>query len=668
MTHLQRCGQLYAALFGTWKGPKRASRMTGRADQAHKYVDIPNYSFGPEHFAAHMAGRDTYAGTLGLLGEARSGCKDYDNAGEAEIVAALAAAATKGITAAAFLLPGSDGEHTGGHIWTFYDRLYPESDIRAQLRTIPRSRKGEDYPSGNPVRFPFGYHKRKKTRGELVFQDGRRFRLDEPSQLIAGIDALLSLPRNGKPEPAASGDVRTSGAAWGEAYKPDEWESLPDGGPLWHSAYVAEAARRGRPDLAKLLRGERVTLVKKDDTRDDSDSAQVAALAYNLSSADVDRQQARAIADYLYPQLRPGRTREHYRAHFDTEWERYLPKHYRPQVIRCLGPSTSATPAALPPAEYKPEPKSRARKDRPQKVTGPAGYLAWLRTQVDPQSDSVMLSQSQCAARLGCCIRTIKRYEKALAGHIERRVFARRQAGCLFILAPDVVTTLPANVVIADREIEQQHAENAEPATMQEEHTPPVVPSPLIESSAADDFDDAEVDRMVLEIQAAQADLETFRKARFVPHFALAVHASERHEPQHYWERHESRAWREDHPIAPEAPAAATKRQRQAERNKARLRDKWDAMTPGQLGRELAVLRNYLKSHPAAQWPRWQISELNDRLAEVTPVEESQAQQADTRGACVPPQPTPEPVQMPLSEGWALVEKLRARQGAAHVE
>jgi hypothetical protein len=46
-----------------------------------------------------------------------------------------------------------------------------------------------------------------------------------------------------------------------------------------------------------------VTLIKKDDTRDDSDSAQVAALAYNLLSANVCKPQARAIDDYLYSHL-----------------------------------------------------------------------------------------------------------------------------------------------------------------------------------------------------------------------------------------------------------------------------------------------------------------------------------------------------------------------------
>jgi hypothetical protein len=276
--------------------------------------------------------------------------------------------------------------------------------------------------------------------------------------------------------PAIASRLGTTGAAWGDAYTPAEWENLPDGGPLWHSPYIAAAAGQRRPDLEKLLRGERVTVIKKDDTRDDSDSAQIAALAYNLLSADVCKPQARAIADYLYTHLRPGKTREHYRAHFDAELERYTPKHYRPKEIRYTGAPRQVEP--LPPAEHKPEPKSRARNDRPQHVAGAAGYLGWLRTQADAQSGSVMLSQSQCADRLGCCVRTIKRYEKALGTQIERRVFARRQAGCLFILAPDVVPTSLADVVIADVETAQQSAENVQPATMQVEHTAPPVTSP----------------------------------------------------------------------------------------------------------------------------------------------------------------------------------------------
>lgn len=492
MSALQtRADQLWALLFGTWGSPRRASRMTGRADQAHKYIDIPTYSFGRAHFAAHLAGRDTYAASLGAAGAAWAGCKDYDSADEAEILAALDQARQKGMTAAAIVLLGAPGAHSGGHLWVFYDRPYAESDIRAQLRTIRRSGKGEDYPSGNPIRLPFGYHKLKQTRGTLMLQDGRRFVLDDPDQLIAGIDALLALERNGKPEPAPAGDARIRGAAWGDAYTPDAWDDLPDGGPLWHSAYVAAVARRpGREPLAALLRGERAVITKEDDTVDASDSAQIAALCYNLMSGNVCEAHIRAIALYLKDTIRPGRALEHFKAHVDAELRRYRPKHYKPTPIRSTGAARQLDP--LPPPQHKSELKSRARKDRPQPLAGPAGYLAWLREQVDAQSGSVMLSQAQCAKRLGCCVRTIKRYEKALGAQIERRVFAQRQAGCLFLLAPDVVTTSPEDVVIADTERAQQHAENAEPPILQEEHpAPPVLAAPRPRRSAliAEAFD-----------------------------------------------------------------------------------------------------------------------------------------------------------------------------------
>jgi hypothetical protein len=467
--------RLYALLLGTWT-PKRASRMTGLSTQDGKYKDILEYSFTGAHLIEHLAGRETYAITLGLLGEARAGAKDYDDASEAEILAALRIAADKGITAAAFLVGGRADQHRGGHLWTFYDALYSIADILAQLRTIPRSGKGEDFPSNQPVRIPFGYHKIKRTRGVLVLQDGRRFDLDTPEGLEAGLVAFLALPLNGKPEPAPLGEDRTSGQAWGEHYKAENWKDLPDGGRLWRSAYIAAAAER-RLDLAKLLRGERVTLTKKDDTRDDSDSAQVAALAYNLLSADVCEVQARAIADYLKPQLRPGRTLEHYRAHFDAELERYTPTHYKPQVIRYLGPADGDEPPELPPAQYKPERKSRARKDRPQRVAGHLGYLAWLRTQAGDDG-VVLLSQRECAKRLGCCLRTIKRYEDALGDQIERDPYAGRQCGRLFLRGDNIISEaidlMAEDVVIAETEIPQQYAEKAVPVSMQEEHPAPL--------------------------------------------------------------------------------------------------------------------------------------------------------------------------------------------------
>lgn len=369
---------------------------------------------------------------------------------------------------AAPLLPYSACIRTSSasrHAYYKCDAPVSKDDVRRAAAALGGDPSGVDLTQ--LVRFP----------GTLNTKRGERW----PVELEVASGSIYTLDQVRAAFPAVAGSSsKISGTSWGDAYHAENWQNLPDGALLWRSAYIAAAAKR-RPDLAKLLRGGRVTLIKKDDTRDDSDSAQVAALAYNLLSADVCKLQARAIADYLYPQIRPSKSREHYRAHFDAELERYTPKHYRSQTIRAAAPAgqqQQADPQPLPPAEYRPEPKSRARKDRPQRVSGPAGYLTWLRSQVDPQSGSVMLSQSQCAERIGCNIRTIKRYEKALGGQIERRIFAQRQAGCLFILASDVVTTSPDDVVIAATEAAQQNAENAESATVQDEHTAPPVTGP----------------------------------------------------------------------------------------------------------------------------------------------------------------------------------------------
>jgi hypothetical protein len=472
--------QLYTLIFDTDK-PKRVSRMTAHGDP--KYVDIQDYGFTRADLSDHLAGRETYAATLALLGQARAGCKDYDSADEAQILAALDKATELGLSACAFILTDPTGGHVGGHLWLFYDAPYAAADIRATLRKIPRTGAGEDYPIGNPIRLPFGYHKGKRTRGSLVLQDGRRFKLDTPGGLADGIRAVLSLPRNGKPEAAPAG-VSCEGASWGEAYKPEHWADLPDGEGLWKSARVASAAKPAhRFALAALLRSERAVIIKSDGTPDDSDSAQVAALVCNLMHAQLPESEIRAIALYLKPQLRPGRTLDHYKAHVDAELVRYRPRNYNPSPTLYVPTVQATAPAPLPEAKHKPEPKSRATKRRPQKVAGALGYLEWLQTQVDPQTGGVPYSQAQCADRLGCSVRTIKRYEKseALAGKIERRVFAQRQVGCLFFMAQDVVTTSADDVVIADAEIAQQSAENtenAEPAPMQEEHSRPLVPTP----------------------------------------------------------------------------------------------------------------------------------------------------------------------------------------------
>jgi hypothetical protein len=455
--------RLYAAFLPG--KPRLASRMTGRAEP--KYMDIPGeYRFDVGMLRDHLNGRETYAVSLALAGYARAGCRDYDNASEAEMLAALRKAGALGLCAFLILMPDNRA-----HLWCIFADDVPVSDIRAALRKLPGG-KGELYPSGSRIRLPFGYHKLKGTRGTLVLPSGQRFDLDDKAQMRQAIDAVLNLPRNSAPEPASEAE-RRSDAAWGDAYKPEHWQDLPEGLPIWQSPRVAYLSRLSfRAQLGQLLRGERVTLLQNG-APDDSDSAQVACLVFHLMGASFPECEVRAVALALKDTLRPGRGLDHYRAHVDAEIERYRPKNYQPQATIAAG-RKDATPEPLSPAQHKP---SRARKDRPQKVAGAAGYLAWLHTQVDPQSGSVMLSAQQCADRLGCTLRTVKRYEAELRalGAIERQAFNRRQSGCLFILH-DVVTTSPRDVVTADPDVPHQNAENTNDAAHRV-NTPAPAPS-----------------------------------------------------------------------------------------------------------------------------------------------------------------------------------------------
>jgi hypothetical protein len=119
-------------------------------------MDIPGeYRFGLAMLRDHLNGRETYAVTLALAGYARAGCRDYDNASEAEMLAALRKAGEHGLCAFLILMPGAEGGHQGGHLWCLFENVVPVANIRAALR-----------------RLPFGYYKLKGTRGTLVLLSG----------------------------------------------------------------------------------------------------------------------------------------------------------------------------------------------------------------------------------------------------------------------------------------------------------------------------------------------------------------------------------------------------------------------------------------------------------------------------------------------------------------
>lgn len=281
--------------------PQRASIMTGQAEP--KYRDAKGHQLGPADVLDHLAKARTWAATLAdREGNAVAGCRDYDDADAGELVAALDAAAARGLVAFAILMPGAEGEHRGGHLWALYRRPAPWFDVKAQLAALPGGR-GEVYPDGkkgNAIRLPLGYHRLKETRGILVLQDGRRFDLDNGAELVAGLRAILSLQRNAAPPPAPKELRQRAERACSVQVDPALWEGITEelGGRLWGSWRYQKVIIPARDELVKIRAGARVTVRKPDGTLDDTGSAQIAALVYNLVRA---RRKGRAAGDGAPP-------------------------------------------------------------------------------------------------------------------------------------------------------------------------------------------------------------------------------------------------------------------------------------------------------------------------------------------------------------------------------
>ena len=370
---------LAAVLHGT---PRRASTMTGQADP--KYRDVPGHTFTAEDMRDHLAARRTWAVTLAdrASGKARAGCRDYDAGGERVILDALRAAQERGRVAFAILMPGADGQHDGGHVWQLYARPAAAEDVAADLAALPGA-KGEIFPSGSPIRLPLGYHRLKRTRGTLVLQDGRRFTLDRPAELVAAVRALLDLERNAPPPPAPKGARRSSSGAELVRYDPANWEGVAAelGAALMASARYQHIFTR-RPQLAALALGQRITLHTAEGPKD-SGSEQVAVLVHNLiTTGGRDAAGAfvpglgapplaeiRAVALHWQDALRPG-----YRG-------------YRLDVDRLIGKALAETPG------YQPE----ATKHIPGVKAAAPGPLSEQRHRGRPAG-----ARAEQVERLGC--------------------------------------------------------------------------------------------------------------------------------------------------------------------------------------------------------------------------------------------------------------------------
>lgn len=351
---------LYNMLFVT--PPKRCATMCLNGDR--KYSDAPkNHRFSIEDLRDHLRGDEqrggrTWATTLAdKNGMALAGVRDYDSGGKEVLVDALASAAKNNVTAFAIHMPGSgiDADHDGGHVWVFYSKPVPAKDIRSQLCNFTPG-KGEIYPSGNAVRLPLGFHRRKGTRGTLILQDSREFYLDQPHQFVSGLRAILALRLNAAP-PEATTSISVSGGSFGDAYDVQAWQgrSKANGELLMASGRYKYLFSKYE-QLAKLSCGERVVLPREGGL-DDSGSVQVAVLVWNLIRA---KREGRALGDGAPPEseirdialywkdmLRDNRSDEHYRAHVDYEITKYRPTTYRPESTLSIATTLAARPTAF---------------------------------------------------------------------------------------------------------------------------------------------------------------------------------------------------------------------------------------------------------------------------------------------------------------------------------
>ena len=149
---------------------------------------------------AHAAGKRTIGAKLQDASDrANKGMLDIDEGGRPAIVRALVAAEQLGLVAYAIVMPGEP--HDGGRVVVPYDNFYPAAHIRAQMLAIVKLAElpedTEIWPCGQAVALPFGYHVRKRTRGELLLQTGESISLDD--DLAAGFAAVQALPLNSAP-------------------------------------------------------------------------------------------------------------------------------------------------------------------------------------------------------------------------------------------------------------------------------------------------------------------------------------------------------------------------------------------------------------------------------------------------------------------------------------
>jgi hypothetical protein len=143
---------------------------------------------------SHASGRETWAATLDSQAQSRLGVIEVDQGGRPAVLAVLAAAAERGLSAIAIAVDNPLSGHAGGHVMFIYAEPAPVGTIVAQLREVATAAglpdASEIWPCNQVIRLPFGYHRWARTRGELLTQHGEIFILDDVNERADALDLV----------------------------------------------------------------------------------------------------------------------------------------------------------------------------------------------------------------------------------------------------------------------------------------------------------------------------------------------------------------------------------------------------------------------------------------------------------------------------------------------
>ena len=156
--------QVAAALRRTFlrHDPQQHARMTNAGSAKYLRVHTP---ITDADLIAHIAGDITLATQLVTNGLSCTAACDLDAGGEAAVRSVLRAGEAASCTAYGFVLDA--GPHNGGHVWIFFEDMFPATALRqlmSEITTAARITTAELWPSQQDLRLPFGLHRRKQQR------------------------------------------------------------------------------------------------------------------------------------------------------------------------------------------------------------------------------------------------------------------------------------------------------------------------------------------------------------------------------------------------------------------------------------------------------------------------------------------------------------------------